>query len=239
MKKTLYFLIIASLILSLSSCASTKRRDLFNEAPIALISIISHFDINWKGEEPITSPSSGEAFRRILGAEEDWVTITRANLIIDEAEEIIRRNLENSPFITFAPQVDVFRSHSYNEAQLNPFIESDDLITPAGYRMIFHRDNDFFPAFARETGIQRSLFITLDMTKDMSSGFSKNGNLRADVSMIVMLKDERGRTLFNQTFNARSRMQTRVTSGAYDQDHLLELTRSAINDACMDFLDTL
>ena len=239
MRKTIYTLIIAFIVLSVSSCASTRRRELFNEAPIALVSVLSNYDINWKGEEPLESPTSGSALRRLLGADEDWVIFTRAHHIIDEADEIIRTTLEQSPFITFAPKDEVFRSRSYNEAQLNPFIESDNLITPSGYRTIFHRDNNFLSAFARETGIGRSLFITLELTKEMSSGFAKNGNCRALVAMNLMLKDERGRTLFNQTFNTRSWGQTRVTSGAYSQDDFLDLVRSAITEACMVFLDTL
>jgi hypothetical protein len=113
------------------------------------------------------------------------------------------------------------------------------MVKPTGYRLINHRNNNFYPALARETGIQRSLFITLDLTKGMSSGVGKNGNFRANVAMTVMLKDARGKNLFHKIYEISSWDRTSVTSGAYSQEEFLGLLRSAISDACQSFLDDL
>ena len=239
MRKTI-FLLTVIILLTASGCASTRKGEIFSEAPIALVSLVSNFDINWKGEEPIShTTTTGDAIRRMMRADEDWVIFTRADLIIEETEQTIRNLLENSPFITLAPKDQVFGSRSYNEARLNRVQENDEMIMPEGYRLIFHRDNNFFPAFARETGIERTLFITLDLTKAMSSGFAKNGNFRALVDMSVVLKNERGRTIFSRVYSVRSQGQTRTTSGAYSQEELLDLVRSAIYDASSAFLDSL
>ena len=236
MRKITIFL--ALVILAVSGCASTKS-GIFSEAPIALVSVAANYDINWKGEGTISDSAISRMVRRTMGADEEWVIFTRADTIIDEIEEMIRNTLETSPLVSLAPRDDVLRSRAYNEARINLVQEREQMVKPTGYRLINYRDNNFFPALARETGIERSLFITLDLTKEMHGGFGKNGNCRASVEMTVMLKDSRGKNLFNKTYHAFSRGTTKVTSGAYSQEELLDLLRSAISNACQNFLDDL
>jgi hypothetical protein len=236
MRKTSIFLIFV--IFAFSSCASTKS-GLFSEAPIALVSVVSNYDINWKDEEATSDSAISRSLRRALGADEDWVIFTRADTIIDEIEEIIRKTLEASPLVSLAPKENVLGSRAYNEARIDLAQQKDRMVKPDGYRLISHLDKNFYPILAKETGIERSLFITLDLTKEMYSGFSKNGNGRAKVEMTVVLKDSRGKNLFYKAYTVSSSGTFKVTSGAYSQEELLEHLRSAINYVCQDFLDNL
>ena len=239
MRRIIGTLWIIAITLIALGCATTGKGAIFSGTPIALVSVVSNYDINWKGEEPTSSSVVSDAIRRIMRANEDWVIVTKADIIIDEAEEIIRSSLEKSPQVTLAPKEDVFNARSYNEARLNTNQANGQMVKPAGYRMVFHRDKNFFPNFAKETGIDKTLFITLDLTKEMSSGIGKNGSYRGRATMTVLLKDMRGKDLFNKIYEVPSRDNAKVTSGAYSQEELLELLRSAINDACLDFLDDL
>ena len=239
MRKIIGTLWIIAITLTASGCATTGKRTLFSDVPIALVSIVSNYDINWKGEEPTMQSKASDMFRQIRHTDEDWVIITKADSLIDEAGDIIRSTLEKSPHINLVPGEKVFNSRSYNEARLDSLQVREQMVAPAGYRLVYNRDNKFYPAFARETGIERTLFITLDLTKEMYSGIGKNGNCRANVDLNVLLKDERGKNLFSKTYNVSSRDQIKVTAGAYSQEELLELMRSAISDACLVFLNDL
>ena len=239
MRKTLFSLLAVTVLLTAIGCASTGKRTLFSETPVALVSIASNYDINWKGEKPTTESIAGSAIRRLLRTDESLAIVTKADVIIDDAEEIIRSTLDNSPNFSLAPKDSFLRSRSYIDARLNPYQENDKMIAPTGYRLVYHREKNFYPAFARETGIERTLFITLDLTKEMSFGAGKNGRCRGKVDMAVLLKDSRGKTLFNKIYQASSLGETQVRTGAYSQEELLDLLRSAIGDACLDFLDDL
>ena len=235
-RRSLVVLIVATL--AASGCATGKGA-FFSDAPVALVSIVSNYDINWKDEDPVSPSAVNSAYRRARRTDEDWVIVSSADMIIDEIEEIIRNTLEESPLVTLAPKDRALRSLSYNEARPNSVQEKNSMMTPEGYRLINNRDNNFYPALLAETGITRTLFITLDLTREMYSGVGKNGNCRAKVSMNVMLKDDRGKNLFHKTYDTYSRDTTRVTAGAYSQNEFLDLVLSAIEDACLDFLDNL
>ena len=225
-------------IIMITACATTDKKALFSETPVALVSVASNYDINWKGEK--TEPSLlGGTVRRVMRANEDWVITTSADIIIDEIEGIIRSNLDLSPLVSLAPKDEVLSSRSYNEARINPYQQKDGMITPIGYRLVYYRDRNFFPAFAAETGIKKFLFITLDLTKAMSTGIAKNGTCRARVDMAVTLKDERGKDLFVKNYDISSIEKTKVNSGAYSQEEFLGLLRDVVNDACLDFLEDI
>ena len=238
-KCSLVLLTVVCMLIA-SACATTRKGALFSDRPIAIVSVVSNYDVNWKGEEPITTTYAvGNAIRRTRKVDEDWVTFTRADNIIDEAEEIIRSSLGKFSNVTLAPKDEILRSRSYNEARLNPVQEKEKMIHPTDYRMVYYGDKNLYPALARETGIEKFLFVTLNLTKEMSSGLGKNGRFRAKVSMSVMLKDIRGKTLFYNTYESASYDEVKVTSGAYSENDLLELLRFTISDVCRVFLKDL
>ena len=242
MKKYISIFVVAASLLIITGCVSTDRRLIFSQSPVAIVSVVANNDINWMGEEPLTVSSIlsfNRTLRRSMEEDPDFVITTSSSLIIDEIEEFIRFMFASSPFVTLAPKETVLNSRSYNEARIHGVQEMQEMAKPAGFRYVFHRDNNFYPAFAQETGIERTLFITLNITKMMASGFGKSGNLRAHVSMNVLLKDSRGRNVFNKTYEAGSRGQLSVSSGAYSQSGLLALVKSALSDVCDDFLDDL
>jgi hypothetical protein len=138
-----------------------------------------------------------------------------------------------------APGETVLNARSYNEAKLNPFHLRKKMVKPEGYRLVHYKDKNFQAAFAAETGIEKTMYVTLTLTKSMATGVGKNGYCRADAAMAVMIKDSRGKTLWNKTYEVRSTDRTKVSGGAYSGDELLALFPGIITDACLDFLDDL
>ncbi|AEF81579.1 putative lipoprotein [Leadbettera azotonutricia ZAS-9] len=223
-----------------AGCASAGRELIVSEnSPIALALITANYDINWKDEEKTVASGTGKTLRRMMRVDPDWTVITKSEGIIDEIEQTIYNTLNGSPLISLAPKEDVLNSQAYNEAKTTPIRESREMVKPSGYRFVVSRDKDFRAKFANETGIQKTFYIALKLTKAMASGFGKNGKGLANVAMTMTIKDIQGKNLWNKTYEIRSLDRFKVTSGAYSEEELLALFPPMIKDICLDFLEDL
>ena len=227
------------MVLIMTACATTDKRQLFGSSPIALVSVVANNDINWKDEGPVNVAAASRSARRTMEEDPDQNMVTFSGAIIDEALDIIRSILESSPFISFVPDETVLRSRSYNNARPNAVQEKDEMAKPVDYRYINFRDKNFFADFSAETGINKTLFISLDLTKAMASGFGKNGSFRVNVSMSVMLVNEKGKRLFYKIYTVPGRDTISVSGGMYSQSEIEHALLSAIGDACYYFLDDI
>jgi hypothetical protein len=222
-----------------AGCASTGRETVAAESgSIALVSVVANYDINWRDEEK-TASGTGKAIRRMRKIDPDWSVITKSESIIDVMEQTIYDTLSSSPLIHLAPKEDVLNSHAYSEAKPASEHETQNMIKPSGYRFINLRDKDFRTKFTGETGIPKTLYITLNLTKSMASGFGKNGKASANVIMTVIIKDSLGKYLWNKTYKAQSPDKFKVSAGAYSGDELLAFFPPMIKDVCLDFLTDL
>jgi hypothetical protein len=228
------------IVLLAPGCASAGKAAIRSAgSPIALVSVAANYDINWKGEGETSPAKTSALIRRAIRVDPDWVVVSKSDGIIGEAGEIIRNTLEASPLVTLAPGETVLKARSYNDAKLNPFHVREKMISPEGYRLVYYKDKAFQAGFAEETGIQKTMYVTLALTKSMSSGIGKNGYCRANVAITVLIKDSGGKTLWNKTYEVRSLDRTKVSSGAYSGEELLALFPGTITDACLEFLDDL
>jgi hypothetical protein len=141
-----------------------------------------------------------------------------------------------SPLMTLAAKEMVLNSGSYRNAKTNQQQERQKYVKADGYRLVDYRDKNFSNALAGETGIQRSMFVEFNFTKNMTSGFGKNGNCRAEATMTVLVNNEQGKTIYKNSFSSWSISTVKVSSGTYSQSELLELFEPVIKDLCQEFL---
>jgi hypothetical protein len=239
MKKTGFILMAVMAACLGIGCASTgKKAVLAQREPIALVSVVSNDDINWQGEETIKTRNLFTFANKVLSADPDNTDISNADELIITAETLIRNTAEGS-VITLADRETVLRSRSYQEARLIRSQVNHKLVTPGDFRFIDYRDKNFAAALAKETGIQRSMYVEFEFTKSMISGIGKNGNCAANVDMTVSVLDARGKTLIKRTYSLRSKARLKVSSGVYSQTGLTELFEDTIVEAVYDFLDYL
>ena len=242
MKRAVLFFIAAVLILLGTGCASPGKAIIAQRDPIALVSMVSNRDINWKGEGP-TNPNAFSIFgNSTLRGDPDMTLVSYADELINTAETLFRNAVNASPIINLADKEAVLSSHAYLEARANESTRNT-LVKPspngtigADYRFVNLRDKSLPAALARETGIQRVMFVEFDFTKSMYSGFGKNGEGRADVDMNIFILDSSGKMLYNKTFSSWSRSTTKITGGVYSQTGIMELFEEAIDNVCQDFL---
>ena len=235
MKRANFIFIAAGLILSVTGCVSSGKAITAQRDPIALVSVVSNRDINWKGEEP-TSPNAFSIFgNRSLQEDPDMTLVSYADELINTAERLFRNAINDSPIINLAEKDAVLSSRAYREARTNEPARNS-LVKPGDYRFVNFRDKNFPAALAGETGIQRVMFVDFDFTKTMFSGFGKNGDGRAELDMNILILDSRGKTLYNKKISSWSRSTIKVTGGAYSQTELIELFEAVINNACREFL---
>jgi hypothetical protein len=238
MKKAGFVFFAAALICMFSGCASSaKAAILAQRDPIALVSVVSNFDINWKDEES----ASQENFltRRTLQNDPDLAVASNAADLITTAESLIRDTMNDSGLIRLAEKQAVLRSQAYREARENRYQLSQSIVKPDGYKVVDFRDNNFFSALAAETGIGRSMFLEFKLTTAMTTGFGKFGNCRAEMEMLVLILDARGKTLFKKGYTILGSETIKVSNGVYSESGLMALFESAFIDACYYFLEDL
>jgi len=231
LKKAVLFFTVAILILSGTGCASSGKAITEQKDPIALVSVMSNRDINWKGEGP-TNPNGFSFFgNSTLRGDPDMTLVSYADELIGTSETLFRNAINASTLINLADKETVLSSRAYREARAYEPARNT-LSKPADYRFINFRDKNLPAALAGEKGLQRVMFVEFDFTKTMYSGFGKNGEFRANVDMNIIILDSGGKTLYNKTFTSWSRSTIKVTGGVYSQTGLMELFEEAINEAC-------
>ena len=239
MKKTVITFLAACLLFSATGCASSGKVLLSVREPIALASVVSNLDINWKDEDSTSPNSGGFLVKRVLQADPDMTLTTSADELINTAERIIREKLSGPAQITLAEKDTVLFSQAYRNAGINNIQVYRKDTKPEAYKFVNNRDKGFPPALVAETGIQRSMFVEFNFTKDMAKGLGKSGSLRADVEMKVLILDARGKTLYRKTFSVTSISTINVSYGAYSSTGIIELFEPTIADACDVFLSQL
>jgi hypothetical protein len=235
LKKECFIFIAAILIISATGCASSAKAIIEQKDPIALVSVVSNWDINWKGEGP-TNPNAFSIFgNSTLRSDPDMTLVSNADELIVTAETLFRNAINASPIINLAEKGTVLSSRAYREARTNE-PGRNSLAKPADYRFINFRDKNFPAALAGETGINRVMFVEFDFTKSMYSGFGKNGEGRANVDMNIIILDSSGKTLYNRKFSSLGGSTIKITGGVYSQTGMMELFEEAIDDVCRIFL---
>jgi len=225
------------LICFAAGCASSGKAVLLSQRePIALVSMVSNVEIHWKDEEPINPKSATVLNRRALRSNPDLAVAVTAEELIVTAEQLFLDSMADTDLINLADKEKVVFSSAYQDARINKLQSDWEMVKPENFRLIDYRDKDFFPAFAKETGIQRFMFVEFYFTTDMASGVGKSGNCQADVEMKVLILDAQGKTLYRKTIPMWSRSTIKVSSGAYSRTGMMGLFQSAILDACEEFL---
>ena len=244
MKKLGLIWLLAGLSCLAAGCASSGKAALLaRRDPIALVSVISNGDINWKGEDPIDVATMGPLARRTLRSDPDMVFVTHAEELIDTAESVFREFMDESMLINLAEKGTVLLSQAYQNAQINRYQASQEqnreLAKPVGYRLIDFRDKNFPAALAAETGIDRFMYLEFNFTKAMATGVGKIGNYKANVEMKVSILNTKGKIIYRRTYVLGSRITGKVSSGAYSGKELLSLCHETVIDLCYEFLDHL
>jgi len=236
LKKAGLVLFPAFLLCMVAGCASSGKAVFAQREPIALVSVVSNGDINWKGEASTKPNAASPLSNRALRSGEDMALVTSADELINTAEKIIRDKFSFSQQVNLAEKETVLFSQAYRTAALNKNQVYNKDSKPEAYGFIDYRDKNFPPALASETGIQRSMFVEFKFTTVIARGMGKNGNFRADVEMKVFVLDAGGKTLYSKTVSLKSQDTIKVSYGVYSQTGLMGLFESAIDDACDEFL---
>ncbi|MCL2092776.1 MAG: hypothetical protein FWH12_01155 [Treponema sp.] len=230
---------VGALILGTSCVSGANARLTGDRTPIALVSLVANGDITWSGEGPVDAARLVASQRRTLERDSDLAVNVRSAELIDSAEAIFREVLETSLLIFLADPEDYLHTEAYEGAQLHRGHIREERASPEGYRMINPRDRDFPLALERETGIGRVMFVEFELSKAMSSGIGRTGQLRAQVDMTVDVLDATGRSLFRRRLSVQSSGSIRVASGIYSSSELIILFEDAIYDISYYFLDII
>ena len=240
--KNVLILIAAGSLLLLTACASSpkgKGRDFSRRAPLGLVMVVSNQDIGWLGEKNLQDKNTpGGVVRNILGLKKDdeKVRYSTADELVNEADSILRKLITEAEVFRLEDKDRVIGSINSAAAKSKSAKMPADKITADGYRYLNYRDKQFAANFSAETGVKSLLYVTFDFSKEMVSGFMKNGKLRSRVLMEAIVVDASGKFLFRDEFEAFSSEKIEATDGAYSENELMDILKEAIGEVCYRFV---
>ena len=113
-------MLVIGLVCLGAGCASSGKAALLEQRePVALVSVVSNWDINWKGEESVKPTQAGPFARRVLRRDSDMTVVSDADELIETAETLIRNIMPGTGVIHFAEKEKLFLSGAYRDALLN------------------------------------------------------------------------------------------------------------------------
>ena len=238
-RAVLVFLSLWTVVFWTGCATSGKAMLLAQRDPIALVSVVSNHNVNWKGEAPIDpNKEPGIISRWAMREEEaDQVVASATNELIKTAETLFRQIMGETGPINLAERETVLGSRAYQEARINKNHVYEGLVKPDDFRFVDYRDKNFPAALAKETGIQRTMYVEFNFVRAMTFGIGKHGTYRGEVEMTIYIYDAQGKRFFRKTVTMYSRPTLAVSLGIYSHTELMSHLQSTISDACYEFLD--
>ncbi|AEF85730.1 hypothetical protein TREPR_0138 [Treponema primitia ZAS-2] len=216
-----------------TGCASLgpwKDKNFSFDVPMGIVAVVSNYNIYWDDEDPTSSDRPGK------NENPEKTKISRADVLIEDAEAILRQTFVDLGVSNIVPKEKILESQAYKNAPLLRAWKNKNTLSATGYRPINYKDKNFAAALAAETEIKAGLYISFDFSKVMASGMGKSGTFRTQVNMKVIIVDERGKIVYNKNRLVISDDKIRVALRVFNQEELLDLFRSTLANACYLFL---
>jgi hypothetical protein len=213
-----------------ASFGSQKARDLSSHLPLGIVTVVSNYNIYWEDEDPGASewPQKKE--------NPEKTRISRADVLINDAEAILRQSFADAGITAVAPKARILESRAYANAKRKRAWNNKSTAIADGYGPVDYGDKNFAASLAEETGVKAGVYIVFDFSKIMTTGIGKTGYFRAQLYMTVIIVDEKGQILYKKNRFVSSDERIRVTLRAFNQNELLDLFRTNIADACYLFI---
>jgi hypothetical protein len=229
---------------ALSGCVSLSNAGVIRlMSKVALVSVTSNADVEWAGDDE-KSGGLGKGLLNIASNkskatdEKVAAVLSRADVLVDEAESVLYKGLANAPSIQFIPKHVLFKSAAYSNAR--EIVGANmTMLKPEGYRFIPAGAKELPAALETELGAKGTLYAALDFSKAMKTGLGRSGVMVARVSMTVSCIDPKGKTVFWKNYRAASDDTIPVVVGVYDPFKLNDLMKEAIKKACSSFIADL
>jgi hypothetical protein len=216
-----------------AGCAGLDDRretDFSRHLPLGIVTALSNRNIYWDDEDYGSSDRPGK------NETPERTNVSQADVLISDAEAILRQSFADAGITAIAPKRAVIESQAYKNAKRRRAWNNKRTALAEGYAPINYGDKNFAAALAEETGIKAGLYIVFDFSKAMASGIGKTGAFRAQVYMKALVVDAAGTIRYKSDRFVTSADKIRVSARYFNQAELMDMFRSAIANACYLFI---
>jgi hypothetical protein len=234
--------LLALSLLALSGCVSMSNPGVIRlMSKVALVSVTSNADVEWAGDDDNKSGGLGKGLLNIASnkskASDEKVAavLSRADVLVDEAESALYKGLANAPSIQLISKHILFKAAAYSNAR--EIIGANmAMLKPEGYRFIASGAKELYSGLESELGAKGTLHAVFDFSKSMKTGLGRSGVMVARVNLMVSAIDAKGKTVFMKSYRAASDDTIPVVVGVYDPFKLNDLMKDAIKEVCASFI---
>ena len=241
--KQLVFAAVLAVSLLFSACSSFDPfEDLSLLDPMGIVRVSSNTEIDWHAEEDgntLGGSLLGAVANAVVSeAKDENVSnlLSRADLLVDQAEAALRVSLEEVGTVTIADKESVLTSGAYDNVDDTLKFEHTNTLRAEGYKYFSPNDEKALASRLRkEIGTKSLLYADFTFEKIMDSGVDKNGMMAVGVEMWIQMYNDEGDRIYAQGYRAQSDKTIPVVAGLYDPHDMMALFPPVIDEVCRDF----
>jgi hypothetical protein len=199
------------------------------------MSITANPEITWYGEEGTKGLAAGLLNKAIKdnASEDAQKLLSRTAPYMESADKALYDVLSKKLGLTFVDKNALVSSAAYKGAKENGLLAAGNFEKPALYKFFSQTDKAAAKAVKAETGAASLMYVVYKLEKIVVNGVGKTGSMTACVSVSVVIADENGKVIRNETGFASNKdgKQLPVAAGVYDPQALAEMYPATINAA--------
>ncbi len=241
--KRLVIIAITLASLFFAGCSSYNPfEDLSLVSPLAVVRVSSNTEIDWYAEDDgntLGGSLLGAVANAVVSEVKDEKVssiLSRADLLVDQAEATLRESLAEVGTIEVADKESVLTSDAYDKVEDVLDIMDTNILRAEGYKYFkINDERNLGPRLKKEIGSKS--WITADFTfeKIMDSGVDKNGMMGVSVEMWIQWFNDEGERIYAQGYWEQSSKAIPVVAGIYKPEDMMALYPEVIDKVCRDF----
>ncbi len=241
MKRLFTVLFGLALLLSFGCSSYDPFADLSLIDPMAIVRVSADTEIDWNNESNDTLGGSllgGVANKVINDAKDEKVStiLSRSDLLVDQAEEVLRTSLEEVGTIRIVDRDAVLGSNAYSAVEDTRSLMTTSVIPAAGYKFFSNKgEESLASALEKETGAKSQIHAHFTFEKIMDTGISKNGAMGVSVELYIEMIDDEGKRIYSGYYWEQSRDTTPVVAGIYNPEDMMSLFTVPLEKVCREF----
>ncbi len=242
MKKVVFaFLFLLAAVCPILSCASTKKIELYENSPAAVISITGTNLVSWKEKKRLNKRNDDENEDRLFNTalskaiDRNNPEILTAKDRLDYADESFRRIVPDLTGLSVLDKELVTGSLAYKKTHGSFYNTLSDSIRASGYKDLGVLGAKKARSLMKGTGAGSLVSMEFDFKKILTSGTKSDGQAAALVSMRIKIRGSSGQIFINKEYSKQSSENFPVLDGDYDQNVLLSLIKQTTDEVIAEF----
>ena len=233
--------IIALTLTALTAIAAFAKP--FVPGKTAVVTIMANDTITWFGEDDEEHGSGllNLAVRKDItenASKEEQIQAGYTAYMMEDVKAAVFEVLAEKG-LDLIPEETVLASNAYTAASDNKILLAGFMNKPEGYKLLATNEKKLYPLLISELGADNIVLISFNIQKNMNTGVSHTGNMKACATVTIQFLDAKGKMAKSFSGYGSASEAIPVVKGVYDPQALAEQYPEALRAAVRKALEKL